>query len=358
MAGIFLFSGIKQRSNPIINIGGIMFRFSPSRVYVETGCEKYSLGKQLIKKYSDLGTEIIEIESHNKIPETREMPNSKFPKMKDYLVLGVRKSLTYRKNNKTSDFLVPYTSSGCAAMCMYCYLVCTYYNCSYLRVFVNRQQMMKKLKESAEKYPGSVFEIGSNSDLVMENYVSGSLEWTVREFADVKDARLTLPTKFNMIDPLLDIDHGRNVTIRMSLNPEEIIRKVEFRTSSLDERIEAINKLYKAEYDVGILVAPIILLDGYEQMYENLFKTMAEKLLPEVLDNVLIEIIFMTYGTVTKTINEDAFPNAVNLYNEDTMSYCGRSRYGYIPEQKDNVSAFLKESIARNLPGARIAYIV
>lgn len=335
-----------------------MFRFNPTRVYVETGCEKYSLGKQLIERYSGLGAEIIEVESHNKIPETRAMPGSRFPKMKDYLVLGIRKSLTHRKNNKTSDFLVPYTSSGCAAMCLYCYLVCTYYNCSYLRVFVNRQQMMKKLKESAEKYPGSVFEIGSNSDLVMENYVSGSLEWTIREFAGVKNARLTLPTKFNMIDPLLGIDHGRNVTIRMSLNPQEIIRKVEFRTSGLDERIEAVNKLYKADYDVGILVAPIILADGYERMYEELFKTMAEKLLPGVLDNVLIEIIFMTYGTVTKAINEEAFPNAINLYNENTMSHCGRSRYGYNADQKEKASAFLRESIARNMPGARIAYIV
>lgn len=342
----------------MINMGGLMFIFKPTKVFVETGCEKYSLGKQLIQKYSDLGTEIIEIEDHNKIPEMREAPNSEFTKMKDYLILGIRKSLTYKKNNKTSDFLVPYTSSGCAAMCMYCYLVCTYYNCSYLRVFVNRQQMMKKLKESAEKYPGSVFEIGSNSDLVMENSVSGSLEWTIREFADVRNAQLTLPTKFNMIDSLLDIDHGRNVTIRMSLNPQEIIRRVEFRTSNLDERIEAINKLYKADYDVGILVAPIILLDGYEQMYEDLFRTMAQKLLPEVLDNVLIEIIFMTYGTVTKTINQEAFPNAVNLYNENTMSYCGRSRYGYKPDNKESVSAFLRESIGRNMPGARIAYIV
>jgi spore photoproduct lyase len=144
----------------------------------------------------------------------------------------------------------------------------------------------------------------------------------------------------------------------MSLNPQEVIRKVEFRTSGLNERIEAINKLYRANYDVGILVAPIILLEGYEQMYERLFRTMAEKIIPEVLENVLIEIIFMTYGTVTKKINEEAFPNTVQLYSESTMSYCGRSRYGYKRGQKENVSQFLRESISRNMPGARIAYIV
>jgi spore photoproduct lyase len=335
-----------------------MERFKPARVYVEHGCDKYTLGRQLIDKYSKAGVEILEIDDHNNIPENRERPDRDFPKMKDYLVLGIRKSLTYRRNHKTSDFLVPYTSSGCSAMCLYCYLVCTYYNCSYLRVFVNRQQMMSKLKASADKYPGSVFEIGSNSDLVLENSVSGNLEWTVSEFSSVTNARLTLPTKFDMIDPLLDIDHGRNVTIRMSLNPQEIIRRVEFRTSGLNERIEAINKLYRADYDVGILVAPIILLEGYEQMYERLFKTMGESIDPEILKNVLIEIIFMTYGTTTRKINDEAFPNAVQLYNENTMSYCGRSRYGYKQSQKEEASRFLRESIARHIPGARIAYIV
>ena len=335
-----------------------MYRFIPEKVYVESGCERYELGDRLIKEYTEAGIEMVVINDHNNIPELRERPDKDFPKMKNYLVLGIRKSLTYRKNNKTSDFLVPYTSSGCSAMCLYCYLVCTYYKCSYLRVFVNREQMMKKLKDSAAKFPGSVFEIGSNSDLVLENTVSGNLEWTIREFAGIKTARLTLPTKFDIVDPLLKIDHGRNVTIRMSLNPQEIIRRVEFRTSGMNERIEAVNKLYKAGYDIGILIAPIILVEGYEQMYENLFKTMSEKLMPEILKSVLIEIIFMTYGTVTQKINDEAFPNSIKLYNEDKMAYCGRSRYGYTQRQKEEASLFLRESISRYMPEANIAYIV
>ena len=330
--------------------------FEPERLYVEKGCEKYFLGRQLMDRYAD--RETIWVDDHNKIPELRARPDSDFPKLKRYLVLGIRKSLTHQKNNKTSDFLVPYTSSGCSAMCLYCYLVCTYYKSAYLRVFVNREAMMDKLKRAAEKYPGSVFEIGSNSDLVLENSVSGSLEWTIREFRDVDHARLTLPTKFDMVDPLLDIGHGGNVTIRMSLNPGEIIRRVEFGTSDLHERIAALNKLYRAHYDVGILVAPIILLEGYEALYEGLFQTMAAELDPELLRGVPLEIIFMTYGTVTKNINEQAFPNAVPLYDSCSMGFCGRARYGYKQDVKQRVSAFLRDRIAQHLPEARIAYIV
>ena len=330
----------------------------PQKLYIEKGSEKYELGQTLLDRYTQKDTEIIWIDDHNKIPALRERPNADFPKMKDYLVLGIRKSLTHRRNNKTSDFLVPYTSSGCSAMCLYCYLVCTYYTSSYLRIFVNREQMMKKLKSAAVKYPGSIFEIGSNSDLILENSISGNLEWTIREFADVTNARLTLPTKFDMVDTLLDIPHGENVTIRMSLNPQEIIRQIEFRTSGLSARIAALNKLYRAGYDVGILVAPIVLMDGYEALYEQLFFTMRKELLPEILDTVLLEIIFMTYGTVTQKINKEAFPNAVELYDQSAMSYCGRHRHGYSPDVKEKASAFLKEQIAHYMPNAKIAYIV
>ncbi len=330
--------------------------FEPERLYVEKGCEQYTLGRQLMEKYAD--KEMIWVDDHNKIPELRERPDSDFPRLKRYLVLGIRKSLAHVPNNKTSDFLVPYTSSGCSAMCLYCYLICTYYKSAYLRVFVNREAMMDKLKRAADKFPGSVFEIGSNSDLVLENSVSGNLEWTIRQFRYERQARLTLPTKFEMVDPLLPIDHGGNVTIRMSLNPQEIISRVEFGTSGLHERIAALNKLHRAHYDVGILVAPIILIDGYEALYESLFKTMAEELDPELLRGVPLEIIFMTYGTVTKGINEQAFPNAVTLHNPNTMAFCGRARYGYKQDVKQQVSEFLRDRIAQYLPEANIAYIV
>ena len=330
----------------------------PEKLYVENGCDAYPLGKQLIAKYADMDVPIEYVEDHNNIPSLRARPNADFPKMKNIVVLGIRKSLTHRRNNKTSDFLVPYTSSGCSAMCLYCYLVCTYYKCAYLRIFVNREAMMKKLKASAEKYPGSVFEIGSNSDLVLENTVSGNLEWTITQFRDVRSATLTLPTKFDMVDSLLKLNHGGNVTIRMSLNPQEIIRRVEIGTSNLTARIHALNRLHRAGYDVGILVAPVILLDEYQDMYERLFAQMADTLDPQILRDAAIEIIFMTYGTVTRTINEEAFPNAVQLYDPDTMAYCGRHRTGYKPDIKQQAAAFLKERIAYHMPGASIAYIV
>ena len=120
-------------------------------VYYEPAIFDYPLGRQLREEYRDLPW--IPIESHNSIREMQEKPNDQFGHMKRNLIAGIRKTHKYVENHKVSDYLVPYTSSGCTAMCLYCYLVCNYNKCAYLRLFVNREQMLdriiKKGKNSA-----------------------------------------------------------------------------------------------------------------------------------------------------------------------------------------------------------------
>ena len=117
-------------------------------IYYEEAALEYELGRQLRDKFYDV--KWIPIDNHNNIPEMRGKSNSEFVRMKQNLIVGVHKTHKYVENHKTSDFLVPYTSSGCSAACLYCYLVCNYNKCSYLRLFVNREQMLDKLIKTAE----------------------------------------------------------------------------------------------------------------------------------------------------------------------------------------------------------------
>ena len=71
-------------------------------------------------------------------------------------------------------------------MCLYCYLVCNFNKCSYLRVFVNREQLLEKIiKHSLKSEEEKVYEIGSNSDLVYENMITNNLKWTIEEFGKI-----------------------------------------------------------------------------------------------------------------------------------------------------------------------------
>ena len=331
--------------------------FRPTYIYYEEKVKDYELGKQLLEKYKDVPKKIID--NHNNIEELRTKQNSEFPKLKQLLILGTRKTHKYVENHKVSAYLVPYTSSGCTAMCLYCYLVCNYNKCSYLRLFVNREEMLDKIIKTANKSEKDLtFEIGSNSDLVLENTITGNLEWTIEEFGKNNKGFITFPTKFAFVDPLLNLNHNNRTIIRMSVNPQEIISKVEFGTSKLNDRIEATNKLKKAGYKLGILIAPVIMVDDWKDLYKNLIEELEQKLSDEVKKDVFFEIIFMTYSYVHTKINEEAFPNAINLYNKENMTGRGRGKYMYKQDLRKDGEQFFREELGKHFPNNKIIYIV
>ena len=331
--------------------------FIPDAIYYEEAIKGYDLGISLLKKYENIPKFVIN--SHNNIEEMRSKENKEFPKMKKNLIIGVRKTHKYEENHKVSDYLVPYTSSGCTAMCMYCYLVCNYNKCAYLRLFVNREQMLQKIiKKANESDKNLCFEIGSNSDLILENTITNNLAWTIKHFSKSEKGLLTFPTKFDMVDPILDIEGKEKIIVRMSVNPEEIINKVEFGTSRLNERIIAINKLAKAGYKIGILIAPIIMVENWKYLYKDLVIKLENELSPEVKKDVFFELIFMTYSYIHKMINHDAFPNAIELFDKDLMTMRGRGKYMYKMDLKEDGKNFMSDLIYKHFPNNTILYVV
>lgn len=329
----------------------------PKKIYYEPAIINYKLGKTLIRKYKDVPW--IKIESHNRIEELQKRPNVDFIEMKKYLIIGIRKTHRYVPNEKISDFLVPYTSSGCSAMCLYCYLVCNYNKCSYLRLFVNVEEMLNNLiKKSLETEKPCTFEIGSNSDLILENQITGNLNKTIEQFG--KDGRgfITFPTKFSMVDSILNLKHNGKTIVRMSFNPQEIITKIEYGTSSLENRITAINKLAEAGYKIGILIAPVVFIDNWNKIYLDLLNQLSNKLSDKVKKDLAIEIIFMTYSYVHNAINEQAFPKSLKLYDKEIMIGRGSGKYWYKNDYRDKAKIFFKKEIKKRFDSAKIIYIV
>lgn len=327
----------------------------PSKVYYEPSVLDYKLGKELKTKFIDV--EWVPIESHNNIEELRTKENTAFQELKTLLILGTRKTHKYTPNYKVSDYLVPFTSSGCTAMCLYCYLVCNYNKCSYLRVFVNREQMMDRLIRYSNKSETELtFEIGSNSDLILENTLTNNLPWIIDNFISAKKGKITFPTKFNMVEPLLGLSHQGRVTFRMSVNPQYIISNIEVGTASLKNRISALNKMAEADYPVGILIAPVIMLDNWKELYTELLDTLRDELTQKVKDQMFIEIIFMTYSFIHRSINSEAFPEAIDLYDKELMKGRGMGKYCYRPELRTEGEEWLLREIDIRFGKDKILY--
>ena len=326
-------------------------------VYFEPSALNYSLGKELRQKFADLPWQ--EIENHNNIPQLRAAKNRDFPELKRKLIIGVRKTHKYSVNHKVSDYLVPYTSSGCRAMCLYCYLVCHYNKCSYLRLFVNREVMLEKLIRTANTASRPlVFEIGSNSDLILENEITSNLAWTIENFAANADGMITFPTKFDMVTPLLSLDHKRKTIFRMSVNPREIIRQAELGTSPLEARIRALNEMCEAGYPVGNLIAPVILVPDWKKLYKELIEELSDTLSENVKNSAFIEVIFMTYGYVQNAINQEALPKFASIYQKEIMTGRGKGKYCYKDALRREGEDFLRKELVEKLNGIPILYIV
>ena len=332
-----------------------MKNFIPDAIYYEEKATEYELGKELLEKYKDVPQYVIE--NHNNIAEIRKKENKEFPKMKRNLIIGIRKTHKFVPNNKISNYLVPYTSSGCIAMCLYCYLVCNYNKCAYLRIFVNREEMLNKIiKVANESEEELVFEIGSNSDLILENSITNNLRWTIENFRKAEKGYITFPTKFDMVEDILDVEGKERVIIRMSVNPKEIIQKVEMGTSSLENRVVVINKLADAGYKVGLLIAPVIFVDNWKELYKKLVMYLKENLSDKVKESTFFEVIFMTYSYVHRKINEEAFPSAIDLYSKDLMTGRGKGKYTYKQEQRKLGEQYIGELLKEYFPENKIVY--
>ena len=333
-----------------------MKKFIPDAIYYEEKIANYELGRELLEKYDSIPKFIIE--NHNNIEEMRKKHNKDFPYMKRNLIIGTRKTHKFVPNNKISDYLVPYTSSGCNAMCLYCYLVCNYNKCSYLRLFVNREEMLEKIIKTANESESElVFEIGSNSDLILENSITDNLRWTIENF-NKKSTKgyLTFPTKFDMVNDILDMPGKEKIIIRMSVNPKEIIQKIEIGTSPLENRVKAINKLVDSGYKVGILIAPVIFVDNWEMLYEELVIYLKNNLSDKVKANLFFEVIFMTYSYIHRKINEEAFPNSIDLYNKELMTGRGKGKYTYKQEIRKIGEEYIGNLLQKYFPENKIIY--
>ncbi len=329
----------------------------PSRVYYEPDSLRYPLGMQLKRQFSDV--EWVPIDNHNNIEELRTKENKEFQQLKRLLIVGIRKTHKYVENNKVSDYLVPFTSSGCTAMCLYCYLVCNYNKCSYLRLFVNREQMMDRLiKQANSANQPLCYEIGSNSDMILENTITGNLPWIIDEFVKrAHQGTITFPTKFDMVDSLLDLRHEKRVIFRMSLNPQEIITNVEIGTAALKNRITALNKMADAGYPIGVLIAPIIMVDNWKDLYLELLDVLWEEFSPKVKEQVIFEVIFMTYSFVQHKINTEAFGEEADLYDKSMMTGRGMGKYHYRKEPRVEGELFLRDEIERRFGTGKILYV-
>ncbi|MBO8163265.1 MAG: spore photoproduct lyase [Brevibacillus sp.] len=336
--------------------------FVPDRVFFEPAALDYPLGKELYQRYQAEGVPIAMTTSHNQV---RGIPGEtdveKYRNAKRTLVVGVRRTLTFEPSKPSAEYALP-LATGCTAHCHYCYLNTNIGSRPYVRVYVNTDEIFQRAARYMEERKPAItrFEAACTSDPLAIEHITGNLQRAIRFFADQPYGRLRFVTKFHHVDPLLDVPHNKHTRFRFSMNADYVITHFEPGTSSFAQRLEAAEKVARAGYPLGFIIAPLYRFDGWEEGYSQLLENLRAKLSPEAMEDLTFELIQHRFTKVAKNLILKRYPKTRLEMDETKRKYkwgkYGKGKYVYPNEQAQALRAHLEREIGRLFPQARIEY--
>ena len=341
-------------------------------IYMEPAVETFDRGRQVLARYPEARR--IAVSSHDNIPTLygNEGNAEDWLRIKQHtLVLGIKKSMSMRPNERSSNFIAPSTSNGCAMACAYCYVPRRKGYANPITVFVNIEQICAALvrhttrqgvKPAADQVDAKlwVYDLGENGDLSVDALISDNVRDLIAVFRAIPNAKGSFATKYINRD-LLGYDPQHKTRIRFSLMPERVAPVVDVRTSRVSERIAAINDFVDAGYEVHVNFSPVIVYDGWEIDYAQLFENLDETLSSAAKEQLKAEVIFLTHNAALHEVNLRWHPRAEDWLwrpelQQKKLSQNGMWNLRYkVHDKRRYLESFLG-SLKRALPYCEVRY--
>ncbi len=309
------------------------------RIFLEPAVADYPRGREILARFPE--AERIEVPSHWNIPSLHGNEGS----VEDWvrikrstLVLGVKKGLAMRPNGRSAHFIAPSTSNGCAMACAYCYVPRRKGFSNPISLFVNVEAVSAAITRHAAKQGALpepdqvdaaawVYDLGENGDLSVDAMVCDNVRDLVALFRGLPNAKASFATKWVNRD-LLDYDPQGRTRIRFSLMPARIAKIVDVRTAPMPERIAAIDDFLAAGYEVHVNFSPVILYEGWEADWAELFAEIDDRLSDAAKAQLKCEIILLTHHAGLHAVNLGWHPKAEALLWRPDIQEAKRSEGG------------------------------
>lgn len=230
-----------------------------------------------------------------------------------------RKSMLIRPSNRSTDFISPSFGHGCLGFnCSYCYM--KRHKPTGLTVATNTEDILtaidhhswfadvEKPNQTHDEYIS--YDISCNEDLALHLKYH---EWKkiFDFFKNHPKAMGSFATKY-VNKKLLEYNPEDKIRIRFSLMPQVYADQLEPNTSSIEERIKAIDQFIDAGYDVHINFSPVIVTKDWLLEYEELFIQVNSFVKNK--EKIKAEVIFLTHNE-----GKHQYNLANNLPGEDLL---------------------------------------
>ena len=255
-------------------------------------------------------------------------------------------------------------AQGCPAHCQYCYLAGSLQGPPAIRAFANLPQILENLGAYEQAGSATSFEVSCYTDPLGIEHLTGSLAECIRYFGTRQDGYLRWVSKFDAVEGLLDLPHNGHTRCRVSVNATPVAGKFEGGTAPVASRLRALRQLALPPsrggggYPVGLVIAPIMLIDDWEMHYSRLFD-----LISEALDfdcDLTFELISHRFTPGSKDVLLSWYPQTKLDLDEATRSVkrnkFGGTKYVYNSDTMKALRSFFEREIARRFPQAHILY--
>jgi spore photoproduct lyase len=218
-------------------------------------------------------------------------------------------------------------AEGCPAHCQYCYLAGSLQGPPVIRVFANLPQILENLaayeRSDQTEAQATSFEVSCYTDPLGIEHLTGSLAECIRYFGTRQHSHLRWVSKFDNVDSLLDLPHHGRTRCRISVNAAPISNRIEGGTAPVQARLAALRKLalphqQQHGYPIGLVIAPIMPIENWQQHYTQLLDDISATLDFEC--DLTFELISHRFTPGSKAVLQQWYPHSKLDLDESTRS--------------------------------------
>ena len=248
-------------------------------------------------------------------------------------------------------------AQGCPAHCQYCYLAGSLSGAPVVKVYGNLPQILDNLS-NYEGESATTYEVSCYTDPLGIEHLTGSLAQCIRYFGTRENAYLRWVSKFDNVEQLLNLPHNKHTRCRFSVNADPVSHYMEGGTATVANRLQALRKLALDGYPVGIVLAPIMVIDNWQQHYSELFKNIALAL--DIECDLTFELITHRFTPKSKDVLQTWYPNSPLDLEEENRTQkrnkFGGVKYVYDKDTMSQLKEFIEDKITTYFPQAKILY--
>jgi len=282
-------------------------------LYIEEDVLAHPRTQKICRRYPKANTVICK---HYGEVFNRKAQNFRLQKRKPALILA-------KKHNKfVLDAPQGYAIGGkhnyyfshmmnCIYDCRYCFLQGMYRSAHYV-LFVNYEDFAEAIVSQARQIPDEdvYYFSGYDCDSLAFDPVTKFADFFLPLFSRLPNAWIELRTKSTQTRMLLDLEPLDRAVVAFSFSPDDITDTLEHKTPSVRKRLDALIKLQRKGWKIGLRFDPLIYHNNYSAAYGDLFEKVFKSVSLDQLHSVSLGAFRMP---------DSFFQHVVKLYPDEKL---------------------------------------